>query len=72
VKQYVKLLKGKRLVSAHGVHRSSRLLSGALDGRRVSVGLARRRKVLGMWLPSGCVITLDVMRCGGAEVRGLS
>ena len=72
MKQYVKLLKGKRLVSAHGVRRSFRLLSDALDGRRVSVGFACRRKVLGMWLPSGCVITLDVMRCGGAEVRGLS
>jgi hypothetical protein len=68
----VKLLKGKRLASAHDVHRSFRLLSDALDGCRASVGLARRRKALGMWLPSGSVITLGVMRRGGAEVRGLS
>jgi hypothetical protein len=68
----VKLLKGKRLASAHGVHRSLGLLSDALDGRRASVDFARRRKASGMWHLSGCVITLGVMRCGGVEVRGLS
>ena len=72
MKQYVKLLKGKRLASAHGAQRSSRLLSGALFGRRASVDFARWRKALGMWLPSGSVITLGVMQCGGVEVRGLS
>ena len=72
MKQYVKLLKGKRLASAHGVHRSFRLLSDALDGCRASVGFVHRRKASGMWLPLGSVITLGVMRCGGAEVRGLS
>ena len=49
----------------------SELLSGALVGRRASVGFACRRKVSGMWLPSGSVIALGVIRCGGAEVRGL-
>jgi hypothetical protein len=68
----VKLLKGKRLASAHGVQRSSRLLSGALFGRRASVDFARWRKDLGMWLLSGSVITLGVMQRGGVEVRGLS
>ena len=71
MKQYVKLLKGKRLASAHGVRRSLELLFDALDGRRASVGFACRRKVSGMWHPSGCVIALGVIRCGGAEVRGL-
>ena len=67
----MKLLKGKRLASAHGVRRSTGLLSGALDGCRASVGFARRRKALGMWLLRS-VITLGVMRRGEAEVRGLS
>jgi len=72
VKQYVKLLKGKRLASAHGVGPSARLLSGALFRRRASVGFARWRKVRGMWLPSGSVIPLGVMRWGEAEVCGSS
>ena len=70
MKQYVKLLKGKRLASAHGARRSSRLLSGALVGCWASVGFVYQRKALGMWLPSGSVITLGVMWCGEAEVFG--
>jgi hypothetical protein len=46
------------------------LLPGALDGCWASVGFARRRKALGMWLPFGSVIALGVMRRGGAEDRG--
>ena len=72
MKQYVKLLKGKRLASAHGARRSSGLLSGALFERRASVDFARRRKARGTCLLSGRVITLGVMRRGGVEVRGLS
>ena len=68
----MKLLKGKRLASALGVRRSPGLLSGALVGRRASVGSVRRRKARRMCHPSGCVITLGVMRRGGAEVRGLT
>jgi len=61
VKQYVKLLKGKRLVSAHGVGPSTWLLSGALVWRRASVDFARWRKARGMWL-LWSVIPLGVMR----------
>ena len=50
MKQYVKLLKGKRLASARGAPRSSVLLPGALGGRWASVDFARRRKALGMCL----------------------
>jgi hypothetical protein len=60
------------LVSALGVSPSTRLLSGALVWRRASVGFARRRKARGMWLPSGSVITLSVIRRGEVEVCGLS
>ena len=59
------------MVSALDGRPSFWLLSDALVGRWVSVGFAHRRKVLGMWLSSESVITLDGMRCGGAEVRGI-
>ena len=49
MKQYVKLLKGKRLASAHGLRRSSGLLSGVIDGGWASVDFACRRKALGTW-----------------------
>ena len=49
MKQYVKLLKGKRLASARGLCRSSGLLPGALDEGWASVDFLSRRKALGMW-----------------------
>ena len=58
------------MASALGVSPSIRLLSSALVWRRVSVGFARWRKVRGTWLPSGSVITLNVIQCGEAEVCG--
>ena len=71
MKQYVKLLKGKRLASAHGSRRSSGVLPGALDGSRASVDFARRRKVGGMWFPWERY-TLWRHAAGGVEVRGLT
>ena len=72
MKQYVKLLKGKRLASAHGLRRSTGPRSGALVVGRASVDSARRTKAIGKCLPSGRVIASGVMRRGGVEVRGSS
>ena len=71
MKQYVKLLKGKRLASAHGFRRSPGVLPGALDGGRASVDFARRRKAGGMWFLRERY-TLRRHAAGGVEVRGLT
>jgi hypothetical protein len=69
VKQYVKLLKGKRLMSVAPVRDSASLLLGALPGWRASIAF-RVGQTRGEGGSSGCVIAPRRTTAQGSEESG--